>query len=114
MSIRQIPLESLRTEMIPQAIIKRPLQDLADDRFEVHTAHDDFDEYLGAALLLNERTQIALKHYRGHPPGTTTLYLPADVSDLGTIAKIISHALNALNVPAKYVEWERTKRTPSY
>ena len=109
MSLRQIPFSSLTSEMIPQAIISRPVERIAG-KFRILEDYDDFDLFEGVALILNETLHVALKHYQGHKPGTTTVYLPATVSDVDEIAEVVRRLFDELNLPLKDLAWERAER----
>ena len=96
-------------ELVPQAIIKRPIS-YFDGRFGIHVVsdHDDLDTYQGAALLLNRQLRFALRHYRGYPSDTTTIYLSRELSDLNEITGIVEKILRELELPASAISWQRS------
>ncbi len=93
-------------ELIPQAIISENLFDLSERlKFEVERDHDDFDEYVGAGFRL-EGIPFAFMRYTGHPPGTYTLYLPADIKQLDQITGLVKQITSEFGV-ANSIQWQR-------
>ncbi len=95
-------------EFVPQALIAEPLDELVK-RFgsEIEKGSDDFDTYVGAGGLLDERVPFALMHYGGHPKGTSTIYLPFEYNDVENIMKIIYLIVSELKIPDAYIKWQR-------
>jgi len=108
--LRPIPLKDLdKIELVPQAIIKKPVsyfQDTLGIKFV--ELHDDLDVYDGAALSLNGKLPIALKHYRGHPPDTTTIYLSRELRNNGEISRIVQRIIKELKLAPDAVSWQRS------
>lgn len=97
-----------RAEFVPQAIFDRPVSYFAEVlEVKVSEGHDDLDYYQGAAFLLDEFIPAAVMHYRGHPTGTTTLYLPFEVADPKLISAIVNMVVRAFDIPAGAVFWQR-------
>jgi len=96
-------------EMIPQAIFAQPVS-FFEGRHAIHfvEAHDDLDSYLGAALALNDSLPFALRHYRGHPENTTTLYLAKEISDIEEISRLVAAIAKELSIPRDRIEWQRS------
>ncbi len=108
--IRQIPLKDLsRVELIPQAIIAKPTSYFADKfGIKFSTDQDDLDQFEGAALVINDHLQIALKHYHGYPESTTTVYLPYEIRDLKIISETIRRVVAELQIPNAWIAWQRS------
>lgn len=106
--IHPVPLDVLEreVELVPQAVIRRPIGFARALGFEPVEGEDDFDRYQGLALEL-DGLAFALKHYAGHPDGTTTLYLPRTVHDLEEISGCVAAVLEALRVPRTDIDWQR-------
>jgi hypothetical protein len=71
------------------------------------TGHDDFDFFEGAFFKLDHEIEIALRHYRGHPKDTTTIYIDRSKGDIETITRLIRIILEEFHVPEKALRWER-------
>ncbi len=107
--LRPIKIRDLSNiDLIPQAIIKKPIS-YFDGRFGIHVVddHDDFDAYQGAALSLNGELRFALKHYAGYPSETTTIYLSREFKDVEEITRIVTKIIHALQLPASAISWQR-------
>jgi hypothetical protein len=100
--------ELSKLDLIPQAIIKKPIS-YFDGRFGIRLIrdHDDLDQYEGAALSLDGELRFALKHYRGYPPDTTTIYLSCEFSDVQEITEIVTKILRELELPSSTLSWQR-------
>jgi hypothetical protein len=108
--IAQLPLHELlqKAEVVPQAIIAETIDVLAERLgFKVEKGDDDFDEYEGCgSFLAQANCSFALMHYKGHPPGTTTLYLPFEIEDVDQITAIVAQIATELDVHSKLL-WQR-------
>lgn len=109
MAYHQIPLETLSaTELIPQAIIGKSGPYLAGHLgIDMVDGYDDFDGFQGAALAIDNGPRFALKHYRGYPPDTVTIYLPQDVQRLDAISTMIGLISDVLRIPTGWIVWQR-------
>jgi hypothetical protein len=108
--LRPLKLEDLRNvELIPQAVIRKPVS-FFEKQLGVHfvEGHDDLDTYRGVAFSLNGTVPFALKHYRGHPPQTTTVYLSMKIHDVQKISKLIRAIIDELKVSLDSIEWQRS------
>lgn len=106
--IEEIPQSSFANlELIPQAILDAPLSFFAK-RWNIKFTQgtDELDSFQGAALRL-DGIPFALRHYRGYPEDTTTLYLPREVSDLSKITAVIAAIVDALELSASAIRWQR-------
>jgi hypothetical protein len=109
MRIRPIALDPASAPgFLPQAVINRPLASLsrALDARTDH-GHDDLDDYESAAFVFDERTPFTLKHDRGHPDGTVTLYLPGDISDVAVITALVGGIVRTLGLGTDALLWQR-------
>lgn len=107
--IRQLQPENFHEiDLVPQAIIGRPVSYFVDSlNIRLIAGSDDFDEYEGASLLLNNDTPFALRHYSGHPENTVTIYLPREYRDVDQITMILSHIAKELHVSRSDIIWQR-------
>lgn len=107
---RQLSLESIAgIELVPQAIVARPISYFEKSlgiRFIKN--RDDLDEFDGAALLINDKLHLALKHYPGYPNDTTTIYLPYEISDLAQITEVIRFVADELHISSAWIVWQRS------
>jgi hypothetical protein len=108
--LRPVALDEIENvELIPQVVIRKPVS-----FFEQHLGvrfvegRDDLDVYRGVAMSLNAALPFVLKHYKGHPPETTTIYLPIHIHDVEKISGIIRTILDELKVPLDCIEWQRS------
>jgi len=98
-----------KRDLIPQAIIRRPLSYFEKQglRGFVHD-YDALDYFRGAAFLLDDDVPFALMHHRGCPDNETTVYLTRDFSeDIKKITTSIRHILAALHLNSDSLIWER-------
>lgn len=107
--IRPAELHSLlaQNDFVPQAIVAMDIDYFAD-RFgaQIVTDLDDLDHFVGVAYLLGS-LPFTVMHYAGHPDGTSTIYLPQEISDLGKINEIIRQITAAFKLPDQSVQWQR-------
>jgi predicted enzyme related to lactoylglutathione lyase len=95
-------------EWIPQAIIKRPISYFENQfGFKFDRGSDDLDEYEEAIFSL-DGLPIALMHYRGYPPETTTVYLPFGFHDIARILQVIGAIAKELELPPDAIFWQRS------
>lgn len=100
-------------EFIPQAILNEPVSVVAQRLgAKVQEGSDDFDFYLGAAGALDDfpglgKVPFTVMHYRGHPDGTTTIYLPFNIQGIARITEIISKILADLEFSSEALRWQR-------
>lgn len=100
------------TDFIPHAIINEGIKKLsARCGARVISAHDDLDRFQGSLVYVGSTT-VALKHYAGHPKGTTTIYFSSDIAGREPIARQLDATLAALRVPANKVRWRRCANSP--
>ncbi len=114
MSYRQLSLEAIvGIELVPQAIVARPISYFEKSLgISFVKDRDDLDEFEGAALLINDKLHLALKHYPGYPADTTTIYLPYEINDLAQITEIIRLVADELHISSAWIgfplAWQRS------
>ncbi|MBV9152569.1 MAG: hypothetical protein JO204_12415 [Alphaproteobacteria bacterium] len=96
-------------EFVPQAIVKQPLSYFADKlQLRVARGHDDLDVYDAAAVQLDEKLIVELKHYHNsYPPGTTTIYFPFEIRDIALITNLLVYVSNQLGIESDWIAWQR-------
>jgi len=99
---RQLSLEAIAgIELVPQAIVARPISYFEKSlgiRFIKN--RDDLDEFDGAALLINDKLHLALKHYPG--------YLPYEINELAQITEVIRFVADELHISSAWIVWQRS------
>ena len=91
-------------DVIPQAIIWRPLRDVT---LIVRDGQDDLDRFKAASFAIGSDIRFDLRAYRGLPELTVTLYLPEEVSDEKRITEIIDVVIREMVIPLTAVAWRR-------
>lgn len=100
------PIRSLSVDVVPQAIIGLPVQKIVGED-QISTGEDDLDSFEGALFKLDREIEIAVRHYRGHPKDTTTIYIDRREADVETITRLIRKILHEFRVPITALQWER-------
>jgi hypothetical protein len=101
--------EVSKLDLIPQAIISRPLSYFKEKfMVEIVQGKDDLDVFEGAAMVVDDRLPFALKHYPGYPDNTTTIYLTHELTDIQEITRIIRMIVRELGLPKEAVSWQRS------
>lgn len=96
-----------KTDLIPQAIIKRPASYFEKQGIRFLHGEDELDAFDAAAFFL-DGLPFALMHRLGYPEDTTTVYLTRDFGhDVTRITAIIRQILAALNLSPDSLIWER-------
>jgi hypothetical protein len=101
------PIKSLSVDVVPQAIIGLPVEKIVGERAVIKSGHDDFDFFEGAFFKLDHQVEIAVRHYRGHPKDTTTIYIDRREVDVEKITQLIRKILGEFRVPLAALQWER-------
>ncbi|MDB5558739.1 MAG: hypothetical protein JWQ36_1673 [Enterovirga sp.] len=95
--------EEAEIDLLPVAIVRRPLESVIGDRAKIRRAYDDLDWFDGADVLFEGRTRFALRHYDGHPPDTFTIYVDrAAEKDPGAVALL----LRELDLSPDLLAWQ--------
>ncbi|MGA2409261.1 MAG: hypothetical protein ABSG46_02590 [Candidatus Binataceae bacterium] len=97
-----------KTDLIPQAIIRKPITYFERQAGTLVRDCDALDFFEGAAFALEDGLPFALIHHRGNPADETTLYLTRDCGrDTGGITNSIRRILRALQLTDDSLVWER-------
>jgi len=100
-------VEFNKVDLIPQAIIRKPVSHFKREGISFVRDHDALDAFEGAAFLL-DGMPFALMHHRGYPNDTTTVCFPrAFGEDIEKITASIRTILSALNLSSDSLVWER-------
>ena len=100
-------ISTATVELVPQAIVNRPVRQVIGQRATVIREADDLDWYEGASFMLNSGLEIAVRHYRGYPPDTTGIYIDRKVNDIQEITKLIRMILKEFDLSEDVLNWER-------
>jgi hypothetical protein len=101
------PIKSLSVDVIPQAIIGLPVSKIVQRWDHFGEGNDDLDCYEGASFRLDNKIEIAVRHYRGHPLNTTTIYIDCRERDVEHITRLIRKIMRELRIPEEALQWER-------
>ncbi|MDR3466014.1 MAG: hypothetical protein P4M07_08735 [Xanthobacteraceae bacterium] len=101
------PIRHLSVEVVPQAVLNLPVAQVVKKFARVHSGHDDLDTFEGASFKLDNKIEISVRHYSGHPENTSTIYIDRSINGLDSITKLIRQILNELDVMERYLTWER-------
>ena len=107
--VQAIPLENTlaKWDLIPQAVIARPLEAFTRHvNSRISSGFDSLDEYSGVAFAM-DGAPFAVMHYKGHPPETSTIYLPRDFSAVPEITNFIRQIMTRFELPTESVVWQR-------
>ena len=91
-------------EVAPQAIFWRPLTYFTK---AVRNSSDDLDEYTFASFEIGNWLSFDLRHYRGFPELTVTLYLSLGFDDANDIQYAINRVVDEFSIPKLAVAWRR-------
>lgn len=101
------PIRSLSVDVVPQAIVNLPVEEIVGKRASVSMGYDELDLFMGAAFKLDHKIEIAVRHYQGHPKDTTTIYIDSREANVERITELVHQILRELQVPAEALRWER-------
>lgn len=99
------PIGSLSVDVLPQAIVGLPVREIVTG--ELSSGNDDLDYFEGASFRLDNRIEIAVRHYRGHPANTSTIYIDRRENNVEQITWLIRRILDELRIPREALQWER-------
>jgi hypothetical protein len=107
--LHPLAMENLpKAEFVPQAVIGQPIASIGEAaRLPLVKGHDDLDDFEGLALLLDDSVPFTILHYRGHPPRTSTVYLPISLGDGRRIGEVIARILRELKLDQANLIWQR-------
>ena len=100
-------ISDIQTDLVPQAIINRPIASLVEGRAQLVEHADDLDYYEGASFVLDGDFPFAVRRYRGYPANTSTIYLDPNISDIGRITAIIRRIIGEFHLPEDCISWQR-------
>jgi hypothetical protein len=111
MTIAALAAEAVRGQgFLPHAIINRSVDGLGRELgAELAVGHDDLDDFRSVTLILNHEMPFMLKHNRGHPADTATVYLPSYLTEVDEITKVISVIIDGLGLSADALRWQRAE-----
>jgi hypothetical protein len=107
------PIRSLSVDVVPQAVIALPVKKIVGRKADISSGSDDLDYFEGASFKLDNKIEIAVRHYRGHPENTSTIYIDRRQDDIEQITRLIRKILDELHVPLTALQWER-RNNPEY
>jgi hypothetical protein len=108
--LQTINLKELgRSDLLPQAVIGKPVDYFKNQGYRFERDSDSLDEFEGAALALDDGLRFALIHHQGHPADETTIYLARNDGngDVAKITSLVRAVLDALNLPPEALVWQR-------
>jgi hypothetical protein len=94
----------LESDVIPQAIFWRPLIYFTT---VIREDEDTIDIYNGASFSVDNRLSFDLRHYRGHPNHTVTLYFAFSIQREEEIVAAVDSVVQIMAVPEPAVAWKR-------
>lgn len=101
------PIGSLSVDVVPQAVIGLPVEKILGKKADISRGHDDFDFFEGAFFKLDNKIEIAVRHYRGHPKDTTTIYIDRREGDVERITQLVTQIMLEFRVPSAALKWQR-------
>ena len=96
-------------ELIPQAVIAATVEELGGES-QIYAGEDDLDRYKGFGIVVN-KIPAAIMRYEGHPPGTVSLYVSRDVTDIQEISDLVLKVLTTLQISPDRLRWQRSDET---
>jgi hypothetical protein len=94
----------LESDVVPQAIFWRPLVYFTA---RIREDQDGLDVYQGASFSIDNRLNFDLRHYRGHPNYTVSLYFAFTLRREPEIEAAIDTVAEIMAVPGPAVAWKR-------
>lgn len=94
----------LESDVIPQAIFWRPLIYFTT---AIREDEDNLDRYEGASFSVDNQLGFDLRHYRGHPAQTVTLYFAFTLQKEDEIGAAINSVVQIMAIPEPAVAWKR-------
>lgn len=94
----------LEADVIPQAIFWRPLVYFTTI---IRQDQDGLDLYQGASFSIDNRLNFDLRHYRGHPNYTVSLYFAFTLRREPEVEAAVDSVVEMMAVPEHAVAWKR-------
>ena len=107
------PIKRLSVDVIPQAVVGLPVAKIAQGWKHFSEESDDLDFYEGASFRLDNKIELAVRHYRGHPSDTTTIYIDGRERDVEHITLLVRKIMTELHIPEEALRWER-RQSPEF
>jgi|SRR5665213_3062777 len=101
------PISELSVDVSPQAVVNMPLKSLIGSKSDIIEGRDDLDDFESASFKFASGLQISVRHYRGHPKNTSTIYIDRKIKDLEEITRVVREILAEFHVPVSSLNWER-------
>jgi hypothetical protein len=101
-----------RVSFLPHAVLGVAVEDAVRRvGAPVEAGTDELDAFSASGLILHDGplgdTPFVVLHYRGHPPDTSTIYLPPSVTDVGVISSLVASIVEGLRLSQTVVTWQR-------
>jgi len=103
------PISELSVEVIPQAIIDRPVSEVVGKYADVTKDTDELGTFEGASFKLDGKYEIAVRRYPGYPEGTATVYIDRKIKNVSDITAVIRAVLKEFGLTADALKWERSQ-----
>ncbi|MES0184916.1 hypothetical protein NKK48_09435 [Mesorhizobium sp. C386A] len=91
-------------DMVAHAIFWRPAIYFAT---ELRTEQDDLDEFEVASFCIGNYLSFDIRHYKGHPDFTCSLYFPVELASSEEIVEGIQLVIAGLELPQTAIAWIR-------
>jgi len=101
------PIRSLSVEVVPQAVISLPVEKIVGRRADITRGVDDLDSFEGASFKLNREIEIAIRHYKGHPKNTATIYIDHREANIERITQLVLQIMQEFHLPKAALQWQR-------
>lgn len=89
---------------ISHAIFWRPIKYFSGT---IHERSDGLDSYEVCSFLKGNKIFFDLRWYKGHPEGTTSLYISSNVVEIEEIIEIVNLAISGFKLPKSAIGWQR-------
>ena len=103
-NVRQV--DEIDRDLTPQAIINMASEKVVSRGGQLVKGKDELDCYRGASFEMNGQV-FAIRRYKGHPRGTSTIYLDPRIGDVNEITTRISNILTTFDIPESALHWQR-------
>jgi hypothetical protein len=103
------PISELSVEVIPQAIIDRPVSEVVGKYADVLEDTDELGTFEGASFKLDGKYEIAVRRYPGYPKDKAKVYIDQKVKSVPDITAVIRAVLKEFGLTADALKWERSQ-----
>jgi hypothetical protein len=95
-------------EFVPQAILRVPMSYFSELGYEVVHSYDDLDEFDGTVIFSTGlKLPVAIRQYSGYPEGTSTIFLPYEIREVGEISDKILSLVEEFRLQQADIVWQR-------